>query len=107
MSSIDLHNHAILQKDVPHSFAIVFSPLHNTQPSYRITKFGMSSLQKCPKRNEQSFHEHSMTHKLYEEATHLNFNDSKLRVIDLRSNPMTPKLTRTRSQSKKRIFDRQ
>ena len=44
MSSVDLHNHALIQKDLNSAIAFVHSPRDRTTPAYSLTDFGLGTL---------------------------------------------------------------
>ena len=76
---------------------------------YLFNLYMYAILRECPHKNEITHHPHLSPHSLYEEARHVRFVSTKLRVLDLRSAPKRYPMTKTRSQSQKerRRFNRE
>ena len=86
LSSVDLHNHYLIQKCNPNAIAIVYSDLYDEAKIFQLTKLGMETIEKCSL-NLLEHHKHETdANKLYKSVSlDVQYTTGHGKLSDLRN----------------------
>ena len=103
LSSVDLHNHFLVQKTNPNAIAIVYSDMFNEAKIFHLTELGMNTIQKCT-RHPSEHHSHEIdASKLYTSvALDLKYIEGYGQFTDLREKDKSNEPDETLQEDKSR-----
>ncbi|CAG5111202.1 Oidioi.mRNA.OKI2018_I69.chr2.g5532.t1.cds [Oikopleura dioica] len=82
LSSVDMHNQYLYQSLLPEALALVVSPNYKEIGAFRLTETGLTVIGNC---KEKGFHPHNKNPPLFEAAPNVEYLNSPIEMVDLRS----------------------